>query len=120
VDEVIRKQSEDPVIKKLIEKVKAQQRVDYELRSDGALLKHDRIYVPRNVEVKQVILEKAHSAAYAMHPSSTKMYRMLRKFYWWPGMKREIAEYVVRCLVCQQVKPEMTKADRVIESTPYS
>ena len=81
MDEGIRKQSEDPVIKKLIEEVKAQQRVDYELRSDGALLKHDRIYVPRNVEVKQAILEEAHSSAYAMHLGSTKMYRTLRKFY---------------------------------------
>ena len=39
VDEVIRKQTEDPVIKKLIEEVKAQQRVDFELRRDGVLLK---------------------------------------------------------------------------------
>ncbi|KAL4028527.1 hypothetical protein IC575_011724 [Cucumis melo] len=40
-----------------------------------------------------------------MHPGSTKMYRTLKKTYWWPGMKREIAEYVDRCLICQQVKP---------------
>ena len=71
MDEVIKMQSEDPVIKKLIEEVKAQQRVDYEFRFDGALLKHCRIYVPKNVEVKQVILEEAHSSAYAMHPGST-------------------------------------------------
>jgi len=80
VDEVIRKQSEDPVIKKLIEKVKAQQRVDYELRSDGALLKHDRIYVPRNVEVKLAILKEALSSTYAMHPGSTKMYSVTLYF----------------------------------------
>jgi len=94
VDEVIRMQSNDLGIKKLIEEVKAQQIMDDKLRSDGALLKHDRIYVPRNVEVKQAILEEAHSSAYAMHPGSTKMYRTLRKFYWWLSMKREIAEYV--------------------------
>ena len=80
MDEVIRKQSEDPVIKKLIEEVKAQQRVDYELRSDGALLKHGRIYVPKNMEVKQAILEEAHSLAYAMHPGNTKMYRDVTEF----------------------------------------
>ena len=80
VDEVIRMQSEDPVIKKLIKEVKAQQRVDYELRSDGALLKHGRIYVPKNMKVKQAILEEAHSLAYAMHPGNTKMYRDVTEF----------------------------------------
>ncbi|KAA0040575.1 putative integrase [Cucumis melo var. makuwa] len=33
------------------------------------------------------------------------MYRTLKKTYWWPGMEQEIAEYVDRCLICQQVKP---------------
>ncbi|WCJ18415.1 Transposon Tf2-9 polyprotein [Euphorbia peplus] len=34
------------------------------------------------------------------------MYRNLREHFWWIGMKREIAEYVSRCLSCQQVKAE--------------
>ncbi|KAK9912200.1 hypothetical protein M0R45_036072 [Rubus argutus] len=32
------------------------------------------------------------------------MFRTLREFYWWPNMKREIAAFVSRCLICQQVK----------------
>ncbi|KAL4020667.1 hypothetical protein IC575_019448 [Cucumis melo] len=39
-----------------------------------------------------------------MHPGSTKMYQDLRSVYWWRGMKREVADFVSRCLVCQQVK----------------
>ncbi|KAA0056214.1 DNA/RNA polymerases superfamily protein [Cucumis melo var. makuwa] len=50
-------------------------------------------------------LLKVLNSAYAMHPGSTKMYRTLKKTYWWSGMKREIVEYVDRCLICQQVKP---------------
>ncbi|CAH9138313.1 unnamed protein product [Cuscuta epithymum] len=41
-----------------------------------------------------------------MHPGGTKMYRDLKESYWWSGMKRDIAEYVSRCLTCQQVKAE--------------
>ncbi|KAM2885619.1 hypothetical protein COP2_012770 [Malus domestica] len=37
------------------------------------------------------------------------MYHTIRPFYYWPGMKREIAEYVSRCIVCQQVKAERNK-----------
>ena len=77
VDKVVKKQLEDPIIRKLLEEVKVQQRVDFKLRSDGALLKHGKIYVPKDTNVKHAILEEAHSSAYAMHPSSTKMYRTL-------------------------------------------
>ncbi|KAA0062774.1 DNA/RNA polymerases superfamily protein [Cucumis melo var. makuwa] len=52
----------------------------------------------------QKMLEKSNSA-YAMLPGSTKMYKTLKKTYSWPCMKREIAEYVDKCLIYQQVKP---------------
>ncbi|CAN6542625.1 unnamed protein product [Malus baccata var. baccata] len=67
------------------------------------------MYVPNNEELKKEILDEAHCSAYAMHPGGTKMYHTIRPFYYWPGMKREIAEYVSRCIVCQQVKAERKK-----------
>ncbi|KAL4020587.1 hypothetical protein IC575_019368 [Cucumis melo] len=41
---------------------------------------------------------------FTMHPGSTKMYQDLKSVYWWRNMKREVADFVSRCLVCQQVK----------------
>ncbi|KAA0058926.1 reverse transcriptase [Cucumis melo var. makuwa] len=64
-----------------------------------------RLCVPNISELKNAILEEAHSSAYAIDPGSTKMYTTLKKTYWWPGMKQEIAEYVDRCLICEHVKP---------------
>ncbi|KAL4016352.1 hypothetical protein IC575_024000 [Cucumis melo] len=44
-----------------------------------------------------------------MHPGSTKMYQDLKWVYWWRNMKREVADFVSRCLVCQQVKAPRQK-----------
>ncbi|KAL0551537.1 hypothetical protein IC582_010626 [Cucumis melo] len=44
-----------------------------------------------------------------MHPGSTKMYQDLKQVYWWCNMKREVAEFVSKCLVCQQVKAPRQK-----------
>ncbi|KAL0412030.1 UNVERIFIED_CONTAM: Transposon Tf2-11 polyprotein [Sesamum latifolium] len=30
----------------------------------------------------------------------------LETYYWWPTMKKDVAEYVAKCLTCQQVKAE--------------
>ncbi|TYK28229.1 DNA/RNA polymerases superfamily protein [Cucumis melo var. makuwa] len=105
VTEIVRRQSEDSNLQKKFEKSKKGLEVEFELRTDGAIVKQGRLCVPNISELKNAILEEAYSSAYAMHPSSTKMYRTLKKTYWWSGMKQEIAEDVDRCLICQQVKP---------------
>ena len=50
-----------------------------------------------------------------MNPGSTKMYRTLKKYYWLSGMKREVAENVSKCLICQQVKAERQKPSGLLQ-----
>ena len=63
-------------------------------------------------------MDEAHISAYAMHPGSTKMYHTIRHYYYWPGMKREIAEYVSSCAICQQVKVERKKPYGLMQRLP--
>ncbi|KAA0060381.1 putative polyprotein [Cucumis melo var. makuwa] len=60
--------------------------------------------MPGDSAVKTELLTEAHSSPFTMYPGSTKMYQDLRCVYWWRNMKREVADFVSRCLVCQQVK----------------
>ena len=92
------------MLRKLAKEVRLNQGTKYSLRGDSALMKYDRLCVPIDQGIKDQILEEAYSSAYAIHLGSTKMYRTLKKHYWWPGMKRETAKYVVKCLIYQQVK----------------
>ena len=34
------------------------------------------------------------------------MYKDLKRYFWWNNMKRDVADHVAKCLVCQQVKIE--------------
>ncbi|KAK1432277.1 hypothetical protein QVD17_09172 [Tagetes erecta] len=72
-------------------------------------MRFGRIWIPRFCEVKTLLLDEAHKSRYSVHPGATKMYRDLKRNYWWPGMKRDIAKYVAKCLTCAQVKAEHQK-----------
>ncbi|KAA3470176.1 zinc finger and BTB domain-containing protein 11-like [Gossypium australe] len=47
------------------------------------------------------ILSEAQNNTYLIHLDGTKMYYDLKHIYWWPGMKHEISEFIMICLVCQ-------------------
>ncbi|GJT72408.1 hypothetical protein Tco_1031694 [Tanacetum coccineum] len=44
-----------------------------------------------------------------------KMYYDLRDMYWWPGMKRDIATYVSKCLTCSKVKAEHRRPSGLLQ-----
>ena len=79
----------------------------FNIFQDGMLTMKGRIYVPNVEDLRKMIMEKAHCSAYAMHPGSTKMYRIIKENYWWSGMKMDIVKFVSRCLVCQKMKAEL-------------
>ncbi|KAA3484738.1 DNA/RNA polymerases superfamily protein [Gossypium australe] len=80
--------------------------LEYQIGSDDCLMFRDRICVPKNLELIQKILYKGHSGCLSFYPGNTKMYNDLKQLYLWSSMKRDISEFVARCLVCQQVKAE--------------
>ncbi|KAL5540979.1 hypothetical protein UlMin_043776 [Ulmus minor] len=73
---------------------------------DPQLLKwKEQVLEGKNVEISQ-LLSEAHATPYSVHPGATKMYQDLKGRFWWSGMKKEVAEYVAKCLICQKVKAE--------------
>ena len=103
---------------KLRAEIEGGRKPELQIRDDGVIVRGSRMCVPETDELKREIMEEAHSSAYAMHPGSTKMYNTLREHYWWKGMKKEIADFVSRCLTCQQVKAEHQKPVGKIQPLP--
>ena len=79
------------------------------MHEDGSIRFKGGLCVPRNMELRNELLSYAHRAKYTIHPGSTKMYQILKRQFWWNGMKRDIARYVATCLTRQQVKVEHQK-----------
>ncbi|TYK13576.1 pol protein [Cucumis melo var. makuwa] len=101
---IIDAQLNDPYLVEKRRLVKAGQGEDFFISSDDGLTFEGCLCLPEDNAVKTELLTEAHSSPFTMHPGSTKMYQDLRCVYWWWNIKREVADSVSRCLVCQQVK----------------
>ena len=96
-------QGGDLKLQEFREQVKAGLRSDMQIHVDGTLHFSNRIYVSKG-EVQQEVLAKDHNSAYSIYQRGMKKYQYLKLRFYLHGMKKEIAQYVSKCLVCQQVK----------------
>ncbi|GJT34070.1 putative reverse transcriptase domain-containing protein [Tanacetum coccineum] len=72
----------------------------------GMLLENSKDPEKLRTEKLTVIMHESHKSKYSIHPGSDKMYQDMKKLYWWPNMKADIATYVSKCLTCAKVKAE--------------
>jgi hypothetical protein len=78
------------------------------------------IYVPNSNELKNLIFREMHNVPYVGHPGYRKTIATIKSQYYWPGMKKEVAYFIARCLECQKVKTEHTHPDILLHPLPIS
>jgi hypothetical protein len=115
---IIDAQRTDKGMKYIHEKMKADKSNCFRKDYQGVIWFKDCIVVPKDVEGRQQILDKAHLSRYSIHPRSTKMYQDVKQHYWWTKMKIEIARYVAKCDTCRRVKAIYMKAAGPLQSLP--
>jgi hypothetical protein len=68
--------------------------------------------------LKLAILKEMHNVAYAGHPGYQKTMAAVKSHYFWPGLKKEIIEYITRCMECQKVKAEHRDPTGLLQPLP--
>lgn len=99
----------------LIQSMEAGKQPELRVDDKGIVWMDNRLCVPDNKELREEVMEEAHRSPFSIHPGGTKMYHDLKEHFWWIGMKRDIAEFVSKCLTCQQVKIEHQRPSGLLQ-----
>ncbi|GAU48777.1 hypothetical protein TSUD_406200 [Trifolium subterraneum] len=108
-------QKEDAKLMKRVALVIEGQENEFKVDENGVVRFRGRVCVPDVPELKKMIFDEGHKSGLSIHLGLVKMYQDLKKLFWWPRMKKEIAEYVYACLVCQKSKIEHQKPSGLLQ-----
>lgn len=87
----------------------------FETKTDGVRYFKDRVWVPKADNLLEMMLDEAHKSRYSIHTGADKMYKDLSEYYWWPGMKKDIAMYVGKCITCSKVEAVYQKPSGLLQ-----
>ena len=108
---------ENDIIKKIRKNNTREKEVVQALeKNDGLTWEEDkvaywegRVYMPNNKELREEILREHHDPADVGYPGQLRMMELLKRTYWWPGLKEDVKKYVQGCFKCQQNKVQHQK-----------
>ncbi|XP_024515214.1 uncharacterized protein LOC112340634 [Selaginella moellendorffii] len=75
---------------------------------DGILVKKGQMVPHIDKLIKQILVE-CHDVPSVGHLGVLRMYMLVKKYSFWPGMKSNVKKYVCGCLICQAVKVDYQK-----------
>ncbi|GJS31461.1 putative nucleotidyltransferase, ribonuclease H [Tanacetum coccineum] len=99
----------------IVQNVKDGKHTEFSVDDDGVVWFEDRLCVPNDQALREKVMTEAHSSPFTIHLGSTKMYRDLKQYFWWNGMKQDVATFVSKCMTCQQVKIEHQRASGLLQ-----
>ncbi|KAB5587955.1 Transposon Tf2-1 polyprotein [Ceratobasidium theobromae] len=95
---------DDENAKKVVERLEEGEKLTSWKFEDGLLYFQERIFVPREKEVRKAIIESCHDAPAAGHPGRFRTLELLSRKYYWPNMKKAVTAYIQACDSCIRSK----------------
>ena len=71
---------------------------------DGVVYTEGRVYIPNNKKIWEEVLKENHNSIDVGHSGQHRILELLKRMYWWPGLKENIKKYIQECFKYQQNK----------------
>ncbi|MCO5593344.1 hypothetical protein L7F22_047355 [Adiantum nelumboides] len=106
----------DPDFKDVISAIALGKKEEPFTLEDGYLLHGNRLCIKHSLREK--VMYKSHAPPYAGHRGIQGTLRAIETYFYWPTMKRDILDYVSKCVVCQKTKFDRGKQPGLLQPLP--
>lgn len=76
---------------------------DYVIK-DGVMFFKGRFFLSHSSALKDIMMREHHETPIGGHAGAEKTYQRLSANFYWVGMRKEVKEFVARCMTCQTIK----------------
>ena len=83
--------------------VKVLQWKEWQIKGD-LILKEKKVYVSKDEKLRIEIIQLHHNVPVAGHRKRWKMIELMMRNYWWPGVTRDMEQYIEGYDRCQRMK----------------
>src|SRR5260221_3570263 len=97
-------QYDDPVVKALKALDAGELCSNEWMHAEGVVLYQGKVYILDNPQLHHDLAHVHHSAIVTGCPRHWKTLELVSQNYWWPGLSRYIAKFVMGCNTCNQTK----------------
>lgn len=89
---------------------------------EGLLRFKNRIWVGNNSSLQKQIIQVLHSSPLGGHSGISATLKRVQALFAWPGLHKDVKQFMASCLTCQQAKPERVKYPGLLQplSVPSS
>ncbi|MCO5582921.1 hypothetical protein L7F22_036824 [Adiantum nelumboides] len=106
----------DPDFKDVISAIALGKKEEPFTLEDGYLLHGNRLCITHSLREK--VMYESHAPPYAGHRGIQSTLRAIETYFYWPTMKRDIHDYVSKCVVCQKTKFDRGKQPGLLQPLP--
>ncbi|XP_020092846.1 uncharacterized protein LOC109713256 [Ananas comosus] len=119
VQEVTESYLGDPQCEKLICELPLQSTNQGDYSYHNELLRHKgKLYIGKSGHLREKVIDQMHNSALGGHSGIQNTYRRIKQHFYWPGLKKEVEEWVKGCATCAQNKVDGTPHAGLLQPLP--
>ena len=85
---------------------------------DGIMYKEEKVYVPKDDKLRAEIIRLYYNIPVEEHGGQQKTVELVTRNFWWPGVTKEVKQYVEECNSCQRNKNHIEQpADKLMPNS---
>lgn len=119
LQEILNSYTVDPTAKSLLQKLAVDKDAcpGYQLQ-DGLIKQEDKIWVGANAGLQTRLIQAFHSSPIGGHSGMLSTYHKVKQLFSWPGLKKDVENFVKQCSICQQAKHEQCRVPGLLQPLP--